>query len=885
MTYLPFLFVLLKSYRNSKFSLCMLMTSLIIAAAGLSAVLVINSSAKQSYTSEQQFLIPNVTHTITSNSSTLKLTKQDYSDLRVKGFYQLIAVAQTKQHIYRNGQRISQRRIDFTGIDTFSLLTLPSFSNPTPLAKQVDSTTQHKAKKSAEKSAEKSVASDEISQLIKQLSFSDPTAILHPQLLRRLEDAKNNNPDDTGDSQELDVDNPPDVKNRDIHDDLANQFTTQSGEALAKFSAFENPALGNDIIIDIAELYRLYPNAELSMLLIVGELSKSQEDALRALLPDYLQLSNSDTGEQDSELTSSFHLNLMAMALLMFVVCLFIVVNAVNLLLNSRLIWLKVCRQLGISRQQLFLVQLVEIVLLTLLASLIGVLLGVELAKLASPTVQATLENLYSVEVGFGKVSFIGLLIQVFTICLVGSVCATFIPLNKLNHQLAQSKDIPLSVAQQRFWNRAIWLSFGIFAGLAYILLNHAQALWLLLIATALVILSGCCLLLANYPGMLEFIQRFISNRFPLLQVSSKQSLALSGKTKIACCAFFIAATSNIGMNLMVDSFRGATAGWLEQRLAADYYVYNQGEPNIVELAKDTGVTVYQRLENYISFQGKEIQQFSYPTDEFNQQAMVFYEKSENENLWRQFKQGKGILVNQQFAFGFEYKVNDLIELPHPSTGELSSYEILGIIYDFGSPYAQVLMPLDMFELSKSKCCIYALQGAESQIDLLREKMLLAGIDPKTQLLKTEELLTLSMQAFDNTFIITDGLNVVTLLVAALSLACAIIVLMNDIRPQNMLIRSMGVSALKTQLLALFQYLLLCFVALIFATPFGILLSWVLIVDINYQAFSWTYPLIISPMKILQIYATSLLVVATVIAIPLFRAGRRPLIEDIRWVN
>jgi putative ABC transport system permease protein len=338
-------------------------------------------------------------------------------------------------------------------------------------------------------------------------------------------------------------------------------------------------------------------------------------------------------------------------------------------------------------------------------------------------------------------------------------------------------------------------------------------------------------------------------------------------------------------MNLMVDSFRGATAGWLEQRLAADYYVYNSGEPNIAELAKNTGVNVSQRLENYISFQGKEIQQFSYPTDESNQQAMAFYEQSENANLWQQFEQGKGVLVNQQFAFGFKYKVNDVIELPHPSTSELSSYTILGIVYDFGSPYAQVLMPFDMFELSKSKCCIFALQGTESKIDLLREKMLAQGLDPDMQLLKTEDLLALSMRAFDDTFIITDGLNVVTLLVAALSLACAIIVLMNDIRPQNMLIRSMGVSAFKTQLLALFQYLLLCFIALIFATPFGILLSWILIVDINYQAFSWTYPLIINPLKILQIYATSLLVVATVIAIPIVQAGRRPLIEDIRWVN
>jgi putative ABC transport system permease protein len=853
----------------------MLMASLIIAAAGLSAVLVINSSAKQSYSSEQQFLIPNVTHTITSNSSTLKLTKEDYSDLRVKGFYQLIAVAQTKQHIYKNGQRITQRRIDFTGIDTFSLLTLPSFSKPVPLAEQVGSTTQHKA--------EMGVASDEPNQVIKPLSFSNPTAVLHPQLLKQLKDAIDNNEDDKTGSQT--PGNDQDIKDSDVNVGLADQFTTQSGQGLAKLSAFESPALGNDIIMDIAELYRLYPDADLSMLLVVGELTKTQEKVLRQSLPDYLQLSNTIAGERDSELTSSFHLNLMAMALLMFVVCLFIVVNAVNLLLNSRLIWLKVCRQLGISRQQLFIVQLVEIVFLTLLASLIGVLLGVELAKLASPTVQATLENLYSVEVGFGKVSFIGLLIQVFGICLIGSVCATFIPLNKLNHQLAQNKDMPLSVTQQQFWNRATWFGFGIFAGLAYILLNHAQALWLLLIATALVILSGCCLLLANYPSMLGFIQRFIPDRFPLLQVSSKQSLALSGKTKIACCTFFIAATSNIGMNLMVDSFRGATVSWLEQRLAADYYVYNQGEPNIIELAKGSGVAVYQRLENYTSFQGKEIQQFSYPTDEFNQQAMVFYDKSESENLWHQFKQGNGVLVNQQFAFGFEYKVNDVIELPHPSSAEVSSYEILGIVYDFGNPYAQVLMPLDMFELSKSKCCIYALQGTESQIDLLRENILLAGFDPKTQLLKTKELLALSMQAFDNTFIITDGLNVVTLLVAALSLACAIIVLMNDIRPQNMLIRSMGVSALKTQLLALFQYLLLCFVALIFATPFGILLSWILIVDINYQAFSWTYPLIISPMKILQIYATSLLVVATVIAIPIFRAGRRPLIEDIRWVN
>jgi len=431
----------------------------------------------------------------------------------------------------------------------------------------------------------------------------------------------------------------------------------------------------------------------------------------------------------------------------------------------------------------------------------------------------------------------------------------------------------------------------------AFVLLYLAKSLALLLMATALLILSGCFLLLANYPSLLLFIQRFIPAKYPLLQVSTKQSVALSGKTKIACCAFFIAATSNIGMNLMVDSFRGATVGWLDQRITADYYVSNQGKPNISALAEGTGVEVYARLENTIRYKNSDVEQASYPTEKLYQEAMAFYDtiydksdydKSDEEGvieLWQDFANGKGVLVNQQFAFGFGYEVNDKIDLPHPSTQAIASYKILGIVYDFGSPYRQVLMPLDMFEVSQSKCCVYALHGDEAGIDLIRSGMKTEGADPDQSLLRSEELFAISMQTFDDTFVITDGLNIVTLLVAALSLACAIIVLMNDIRPQNMLIRSMGVSAIKTQLLSLFQYLLLCVVALLFATPFGILLSWILITEINYQAFSWTYPLIISPVKILQIYATSLMVVSIVIIIPIIRAGKRPLIEDIRWVN
>jgi len=304
-----------------------------------------------------------------------------------------------------------------------------------------------------------------------------------------------------------------------------------------------------------------------------------------------------------------------------------------------------------------------------------------------------------------------------------------------------------------------------------------------------------------------------------------------------------------------------------------------------MQIAADSQVDITPRFENKISFRDKPVQQYSYPTSSKFKQAMVFYEVEDLDAAWQAFENTQATFVNQQFAFYFALGLGDTVTLPHPVTAVATEYEIKGIIYDFGSPNKQVLLPISEFGSSTSNSLIYAIDANEVQIESFNEALANANNGKQVPIIKTEELLAVSMKAFDDTFLITDGLNIVTLLVAALSLACAIIVLMDDVRPQNMLIRSLGVSAIKTQALALFQYILLCCVALLFATPFGILLSWVLIFEINYQAFQWTYPLQINIAKILQIYAISLLVVLAVISIPLLRASKKPLIEDIRWLN
>lgn len=864
-----FALLLLKSYKHTKFSLAMLLVSLIIGTSGLAAVLIVNNSAKQSISSHSHHIVPDVSFQILAKSNSEPISKQDYANLKRAGFSSLVAVAQSQQHLYVNGERVTERRLTLTGVDSFSLV---------PSAVSNGNGNGHDSAAEKNLTVQSAAQNERSNNAVIQLSLADNSAFAHPDLIARLS-AKASN-----------------VKSINI-DAIPQTFSIQTSDekfsALPKISPLKQASLGNDIILDINQYFALVPNAQIESLLWVSKSNDisqaTTKERLTNTLPSHLELLELSSQSEQADITNSFHLNLLAMSLLMFVVCLFIVLNAVNLLLSSRIPWLKICRQLGIHSRTIFTVQLFEIILLTLVATLLGVFLGYKFAFAVSPSVQATIENIYQIDVGFGELSAISLFFKVLGISLLGSISAVFLPMQALNKRLAtvtSTTENPSENSQKPILFRRFLFTLSVLMiSAAICIFVFAKSLWLLLIGTALVILTGCCILLLNYPRLLRLLFTLIPSSSPLLKVSAQQALALSAKTKIACCAFFIAATSNIGMNLMVDSFRDATINWLDTRLASDYYLYYTGEVDIQSIGKQAKVILTPRYENYADYQNLRLQQFSYPTSPTFKDAMVFYKVENIDEAWHAFESENGIFVNQQFAFYFDVDLGEAVTLPHPSRNINTDYVIKGIVYDFGSPSKQVLFPISTFLEGQSKTNLYAVEANAETIDLFRNLLIQAGINPERSLLSTQALLAISMDAFDRTFLITDGLNIITLLVAALSLACAIIILMNEVRPQNMLIRSLGVSAFKTQMLALFQYLLLCIVALLFATPFGILLSWILIYEINLQAFLWTYTLQINITDIIEIYLLSLLVVLTVIVVPLIQTGKRPLIKDIRWLN
>jgi putative ABC transport system permease protein len=152
-------------------------------------------------------------------------------------------------------------------------------------------------------------------------------------------------------------------------------------------------------------------------------------------------------------------------------------------------------------------------------------------------------------------------------------------------------------------------------------------------------------------------------------------------------------------------------------------------------------------------------------------------------------------------------------------------------------------------------------------------------------MLNVDDLLAVSMQTFDRTFLITDGLNIVTLLVAALSLATSVLMIDSDNRPQRALLRSMGVGNIQIAGLSVIQYGLLSILTCLVALPFGIGLTWLLINLINVQAFSWSYPMLIEPYKLLSSAIASVVLIVIVVALPLYILSRRKLIEDIKCLS
>ena len=878
------------------------MFAIILANAGLITVLLINEGASQGELVNGQSSL--FSGSVVTASEGYTLTKAHYAKARIDGATQLIAFAQKEYPFYceqsddninrtdtnradADRAKASARSLILLGIDTQALYSYP-FDN-TKGENGRESENGREGRESTKNIAYSGIGlfSGIANQTASTLKYEQVapaiTAGVHPLTMAKL--ACNNVL----------------IAKTDI-------AATTLNHATPRFRLGISTAVPKDnILVSIADFYRQDVTTEtlpLSGFISLTPLSREQVKDLKSIIPVPINVQQLSNSQQDTgSLPDSFKLNLWAMGALMAVVALFIVLNALNLMYRTRLPNIIRLRQLGIASRYLTIGLLIELFLYCLVSVPIGCALGFYAASMLSPIISGTFSSLFDAVFVTPDVSLLT------TLSL--SVCITFLALGIFALLPAKQLSGALSInnvkAAHAFTKRFV-LSTTL-AGLSLLLVAHwfVSSTLHALLFVALLLLVSCTLVILWLPLLANWVVSITPTHKPVLHFIIASTAQLSSRTKLAVCAFFIALTANIGMNVMTDSFRSATESWLTQRLYAPAYLYTDVPLSEIALPEGAVATPLLRLQGKLA--GNKLERSkanafavsisSYPIH--NEGKLAFVVDSEVQNAWTKFEKGKGVYINQQLAFAHDIEIGDTLTInriaaenvasDNVASGNIASgntyskmtnnhyfsstpsFNVLGIYPDYGSMRSQILLPLSQFNRATigdeafSGVLAISYNNEEKSAYLTNTDIL----DAQGNLFTREELLKLSMDTFDKTFILTDGLNITTLLVAGIAFAVSLSILSLSNASSLSVLRALGVSKTRVKLSLLGQYIFLCILTALLAVPFGIYLAYVFIFQVNRLAFNWVYPLSIDAGVIITSVAVSLGIICLVIALPLGR--------------
>nr|WP_319553988.1 ABC transporter permease [uncultured Vibrio sp.] len=675
-----------------------------------------------------------------------------------------------------------------------------------------------------------------------------------------------------------------------ISQDLASYMSWQDGDfiemndgsRLGPLQVDQNRLLsGTRLITDISLLRMLKRSSGLSSILC-GEMSEEKLSALKKMLPNGMTLTHNTRNELES-LTKAFHMNLTAMGMLSFLVGLFIFYQAMSLSLIQRQRLVGMLRQAGVSGTQLAQALLLELSILVTVAWACGNFFGIILANELIPTVSASLSDLYDANVGLSigwswKSSIYSLIMSA-----MGALISCLWPLIRL----LKSQPIRLSsrLSLMRFAGREF--SWQALAACAFCVAAVAvyQAPKTQEIGFTIVALMMLSVALLMPFIMWHLFQSFsYSLRWVRVRWFFADAAASMSYRGVASMAFMLALAANIGVETMVGSFRDTTDKWLNQRLAADIYVY----PNNNNAARMSGwlqqqpevKSVWWRWEKDLPTDKGVLQVVSTGPSEGELDSLTV--KLGVPSYWYQLHHGKSVMVSESMALKLDIRPGDVIDL-HAPLGE--GWQVAGVYYDYGNPYNQVMM--------SHRSWLYAFAGTgnvglgvvlEGNVNGAGLKNRLENVFRLSQdrIFDDSNIYNQAMRVFDHTFAIAGTLGNITLIIAVFGLFFA--TLAGELSRQRhfSLLRCMGVSGKELVLLGGLQLFAFGAISALIAVPLGLALAHVIVDIIIRQSFGWSLELQTIPWEYAKTIAWAMLAIMAAGALPVIRMIKSTPMKSLR---
>ncbi|MBT8107028.1 MAG: ABC transporter permease, partial [Gammaproteobacteria bacterium] len=537
---------------------------------------------------------------------------------------------------------------------------------------------------------------------------------------------------------------------------------------------------------------------------IDARIADGDTSALEAVLPDGVRLlSAAGRTQATAAMTQAFMTNLTAMSLLALLVGVFLIFNSVSFSVLQRRGLIAVLRALGVTRRELFTIILAEALLLGLAASLLGLLLGVLLGEQLLGLVSRSINDLYF-RVSVTDVSIETLsLVKGFIAGIGAALVAAAAPAIE-----ATTYEPRLAMARSSLERRAgRSLPLVTMAGAATIILA------IVLLATSgrnlVAGLVAVFMLILGFAFCVPLAVRWISLALaPASQAvgGTTARMAVAGiaaglsRTAIAIVALAIAVSATIGVSVMVESFRGSVKSWLEQTLQADVYTGVQRgtiQPDLVADLRDIeGVTAVSTSRSaWIEDASGRTRLLAIRMAPGGYAGTELLD-GDPDKVWADWENGDAVLVSEPYAYQHRVGPGDTLALP--TDAGKHEFRIAARYRSYDVNASAVLMSRDNYDRHFADDGIdtlglYLADGINVDEVIAAVRTLGAG----RQSLRVDSnarIRELSLEIFDQTFVITDVLYWLALGVAFIGILGAMLALQLERAREFALLRALGMT-------------------------------------------------------------------------------------------
>jgi putative ABC transport system permease protein len=682
-----------------------------------------------------------------------------------------------------------------------------------------------------------------------------------------------------------------------LPESLSGQATLKRGAqrfTLCSAGTLFGAELDGLIITDLATAQQVLGLAgrlsHIDLILPDGPAGERQAAELRAGLPPGLRLERPDERDQAmADLSASFSLNLTAMSLLALVVGMFLIYNAITFSVVQRRALLGMLRALGVSRRELFIGVLGEALLLGLAGTLLGGLLGLWLGSGLVHLVTRTINDLYyvlSVREFFidpwslAKGAALGILATLAAAWLPAREAADAPPGAVLSRAYLESR---WRASLPRF----LWAGLGLLTTGGLVLL-FSQSLMTGFAGLFLLIL-GCALLTPPLVVVLTHLNQPLTARLGLLARMANRDVARHlSRTGIAVAALMIAFSATVGVGVMVDSFRGGVAIWINDLLNADLYIAPPGiedggnrsaalTSEALTVLRDTtgvaSVSTYRGIR--IDLDGRLLTLIAADLAPAAQHGYRLID-GDPDQAWPAFQTGKAVLISEPLAYRRQLAVGDVLELP--TDQGLQTFPIAGVFLDYGSEHGRILLHRSGHarywrDSTIGSAAVFAAPGEDLAMLRSRLQDRLASIQPLI-FRSNRDIQNLTLEVFDRTFIITNVLRMLAILVAVVGVLSALLALQLERAREFAVLRATGMTAGEIGGLVSLQTGFMGAAAGLLAIPTGLLLASVLIFVINRRAFGWSLAFEVNPLLLLETLALAIFAALLAGLYPIWRMAR-----------